>query len=111
MQTILEIPKYTVVNPQDSITAANAHLLERQLTLALKQKTYPRILVDLRQVEYIDSSGLMTLISAWKLAQDLRTRFSLCSLSPSLRIILEVTQLDHIFEIFDSQTKYKEMLQ
>ncbi|MBE9212348.1 STAS domain-containing protein [Plectonema cf. radiosum LEGE 06105] len=110
MQSILEKPRFTVVKPHNSITAADAYVFERQLTLLLKQNPQFALLVDLEQVEFVDSAGLMALISTCKLAQKLEVRFSLCSISPSLRIIIELTQLDNIFEIFESQTQYTEML-
>ncbi|MEM9927097.1 MAG: STAS domain-containing protein [Cyanobacteria bacterium P01_D01_bin.50] len=106
MQTIIENSKFTVLKPQYSVTAANAHLFERELTTALKQNPNGALLVDLEQVEFLDSAGLMVLISNWKLAQTLKTRFSLCSMSSSVRIIIELAQLDRVFEIFDSQTTY-----
>ncbi|MGD1911917.1 MAG: STAS domain-containing protein [Rivularia sp. (in: cyanobacteria)] len=106
MQTIIENSKYTVVKPQYSVTAANAHLFEGELTTALKQNPHGALLVDLEQIEFLDSAGLMVLISNWKLAQTLKTRFSLCSISPSVRIIIELAQLDSVFEIFDCQATY-----
>lgn len=110
MQTILKKPKYTVIKPQNPITGVHAYSFERQLTTALRQSSHSTFLVDLEQVEYLDSAGLMALISSWRLAQSLGIRFSLCSISPSLKIIIEVTQLDNIFEIFECQAKYSETL-
>jgi len=111
MQTILKKSTFTVVKPHKSITAADAYVFERQLTTALKQTSQFALLVDLEQVEFVDSAGLMALISSCKLAQNLGIRFSLCSISPSLRIIMELTQLDNIFEIFESQTQYTQTLE
>ncbi|MEO1428656.1 MAG: STAS domain-containing protein [Cyanobacteria bacterium J06633_8] len=110
MQTILESPKFTIIKPSNSITAANAHLLERKLTNVLRQNSHLNLLVDMQQVEFIDSCGLMALISSCKLAQSLEKRFSLCSVSSSLKIIIELTQLDNVFEIFESEAAYKETL-
>ncbi|MGB7379254.1 MAG: STAS domain-containing protein [Rivularia sp. (in: cyanobacteria)] len=110
MQTKLLSPKFTVVKPENSITAANAYLFERKLATALIKNSHSRLLVDLKQVEHIDSAGLMALISSCKLAQSLQTRFSLCSVSPSLKIIIELTQLDRVLEIFESKAKYAESL-
>ncbi|MEM6753570.1 MAG: STAS domain-containing protein [Cyanobacteria bacterium P01_C01_bin.38] len=110
MQTTLLKPKFTVVKPQKSITAANAYLLEKKLTTALTKNSHSRLLVDLEQVEHIDSAGLMVLISSCKLAQSLQKRFSLCSVSPSLKIVIELTQLDNVLEIFESKAQYTESL-
>ncbi|MBV6623680.1 MAG: STAS domain-containing protein [Rivularia sp. (in: Bacteria)] len=110
MQTILESQQFTIIKPQNSITAANAYLLEKKLTTALRQNSHLNILVDMQQVEFMDSSGLMALISSCKLAQSLQKRFSLCSISNGLKIIIELTQLDNAFEIFASEAAYKETL-
>ncbi len=110
MQMLLANPKYTVIKPQASITAANAYLFERQLTTVLKENTHSKLLIDLEQVEFLDSAGLMALISSCKLAKNLGAPFSICSMSPSVRIIIELTQLDHIFEILESQPQDIETL-
>ncbi|AFY58144.1 anti-anti-sigma factor [Rivularia sp. PCC 7116] len=110
MQTILESQKFTIVKLQNSITAANAYQIERKITTVLRENSHLNILVDLRQVEFMDSSGLMALMSSCKLAQSLQKRFSLCSVSNSLKIIIELTQLDNVFEIFESEAKYRETL-
>jgi anti-sigma B factor antagonist len=41
----------------------------------------------------------MVLVSTLTLAQRLNKRFGLVGVSPSVRIILELTQLDRVFEI------------
>jgi anti-anti-sigma factor len=107
MQLILDYPKTTVVRPQGSLNAANANEFQRELTTAVRSSGNSSLLVDLEQVESIDSAGLMALVSALKLAQLLDQRFSLCSVSPSLRIIFELTQLDCVFEIFENQTAFE----
>ncbi|MGB3655318.1 MAG: STAS domain-containing protein [Rivularia sp. (in: cyanobacteria)] len=110
MQTILKKRKYTVIKPKNSITAANAYLFEQQLITALRRNRHSILLVDLEKVEFLDSAGLMALISACKLAQNLGTRFSLCSISSCLRIIIELTQLDRVLEIFENQVSFRQTL-
>ena len=56
------------------------------------------------QVEALDSAGLMLLVSTLTLAQRLGKRFSLFEISPSVRIIFELTQLDRVFEILEDQS-------
>ncbi|MBD2430381.1 anti-sigma factor antagonist [Fischerella thermalis CCMEE 5268] len=100
MQAVLKNPTITVIRPQGSLNAANALEFQQDLTKALAQNTSSRLLVDLEQVEALDSAGLMALVSALKFAQDLGRQFSLCSVSPSIRIVFELTQLDKVFDIF-----------
>ncbi len=101
MQAVLNNPKITVIRPQGSLNAAIALDFEQELIVAVSQQGDNFLLIDLEQVESIDSAGLMALVSALKLSQRLGQRFSLCSISPSIRIIFELTQLDQVFEILD----------
>ncbi len=107
MQTVLNNPTITVISPQGNLNAANALEFERDLTTALAQNGASNLLVDLQQVESLDSAGLMALLSALKLAQSLGRRFSLCCVSPSMRIIFELTQLDRVFEIFECRAAFE----
>jgi anti-sigma B factor antagonist len=102
MQALLSYPKFTVIRPQGSLNAANALEFERDLTTALRCDSNTKLLVDLEKVESLDSAGLMALISALKLAQTLAKTFYICSVSPAIRIIFEVTQLDRVFEIVEN---------
>lgn len=106
MQAIIDERTITVIRPQGSLNAASALAFEQDLTTVLTQDRSSVLLVDLEQIESLDSAGLMTLVSALKLAQQLKWRFSLCSVSPSLRIIFELTQLDRVFEIFEDEAAF-----
>ncbi len=107
MPVILDQPQITVIRPQGSITALNAMEFKGQLTTAVAQEGHNGVLVDLGQVDTLDSAGLMALVSALKLAQDLDRRFSLCSVAPSIRIIFELTQLDRVFEMFENVAAFE----
>ncbi|MGI2902422.1 STAS domain-containing protein [Tolypothrix sp. VBCCA 56010] len=101
MQAVLESAKIAVFRPQSCLNAANALEFERDLTAALTQNDISILVVDLAAVESLDSAGLMALVSALKLAQSLGRRFSLCAVSPAIKIIFELTQLDEVFEIIE----------
>jgi anti-sigma B factor antagonist len=103
MQALLSYPKFTVIRPQGNLNAANALEFERDLSTALRDDNNTVLLVDLGQVESLDSAGLMALVSALKLAQALQKTFRICSISPAIRIIFELTQLDRVFEILDTE--------
>ncbi|ARV61383.1 anti-anti-sigma factor [Nostocales cyanobacterium HT-58-2] len=107
MQAVVDYPKITVISPQGCLNATNALEFETNLTKALAKDGISILLVDLESVESIDSVGLMALVSALKLAQKLGKRFSLCSVSPSLKIIFELTQLDRVFEICERKPVFE----
>lgn len=107
MQTIIAYPKITVIRPEGRLNASNAVEFQDQMTTAVAQKGQTIVLVDMTQVESLDSAGLMALVYGLRLAQALDRRFSLCSVSPSTRIILELTQLDRVVEIFESVAAFE----
>lgn len=107
MKTITAYPKITVIRPSGAFNASNAEEFQRQIAKMVTQVGYSSVLVDLGQVESMDSAGLMALIHSLKVAQSLGKRFSICSVAPSIRIIFELTQLDKVFEIFDCQATFK----
>lgn len=100
---MITYPEMTVIRPVGLFNATKAGEFHTQVRTAVAQKA-TRVIVDLAQVESIDSAGLMALIHGLRLTQALERRFSLCSVSPSLRMIFELTQLDRVFEIFESLT-------
>lgn len=105
MQNVL-VPSKTTIEPSGHLNASNAPALQRQLTAAVSSPGCSTLLVDLSQVESLDSAGLMALVSALTKAQQLDKRFSICCVSPSIRIIFELTQLDRVFEIFENRAAF-----
>lgn len=110
MQTLAVTSSITVVQPQGNLNATNATEFRSELTAAIAANPDSTVLVDMKNLDSMDSAGLMALVSAINLAQRQNQRFSLCSLSPSIRIIFELTQLDRVFEIFESRSAFEATL-
>lgn len=91
----------TVVQPSGALNAANAHNLQTQLSEHISSDGSSGLMVDMSQVESLDSAGLVSLISALRMARNLSKRFCLCSVPPSIRIVFELTQLDQVFEFVE----------
>ena len=61
-----------------------------------------RVLVDLAEVRYIDSSGVASLVEAFQVARSSGISFALaCVSAPALRV-LELARLDRVFTIHDN---------
>ena len=61
----------------------------------------------MENIDFLDSTGLMSLVRILQLAIALGKNFSLCALSPSVKIIFEVTQLEKSFTIFQNLESYQ----
>lgn len=88
------------------ITAANASNFQETLTESVRIYPHQSYLVDMDGVEFLDSAGLMVLVSVFRLAQSLGKQFSICSLAPSVKIIFELTQLDKVMPIYESREAF-----
>ncbi|UBF26295.1 STAS domain-containing protein [Kovacikia minuta CCNUW1] len=106
MQNVLVRPQATVLKPLGSLNAANVTKFQYQLNEAVLSDQNGALLIDLGQVEFIDSAGLMVLVSAQSMAQRLNKRLSICSISYPVRMIFELTQLDRVFEIFEGHAAF-----
>lgn len=106
MQNVLTPNQMTVLQPCGHLNAANASEFQQELTASLSSYQCSSLLVDMSAVESLDSAGLVALVSTLSLAQKLGKRFGLCGVSPSSRIIFELTQLDRVFEIVEDRTTF-----
>ncbi|PSB31088.1 STAS domain-containing protein [Stenomitos frigidus] len=73
----------------------------QQQVAALEPEKGDTWLIDMAQVEFIDSAGILSLVSALNLAHRQGCRVTVCHLRPAIRLIFEITQLDRAFDIVD----------
>ncbi|MDD5438600.1 MAG: STAS domain-containing protein [Candidatus Omnitrophica bacterium] len=59
----------------------------------------PKVLVNFQSVNYVDSSGLATLVEFLKNIRAYGGKLKLCTMSPKIKSLFEITKLDRLFEI------------
>ncbi len=62
-----------------------------------------KMIVDLGDVQYMDSSGLATLVEAMRGAKNANVSLYLASMNAKVRAIFEIAKLDAFFSIVDSR--------
>jgi anti-anti-sigma factor len=110
MQSTLTRPQASIVRPCGPLNAANVADFQTQLTEAVHTEHTSSILIDMSQVESLDSAGLMALVSALNLANVRQKRLNLCAVPVSIRLIFELTQLDRVFKIFENFSSFEATL-
>lgn len=90
-----------IVKAQGSLNASNAQDFQVRLLEQIHHASSSGLVVDMSQVESLDSAGLISLVSALKHARQRSKRFCLCSVPPAIRIVFELTQLDRAFELLE----------
>jgi anti-sigma B factor antagonist len=81
--------------------------LDHGLTPSLEQKLntllaegHHHLIVDLTEVEYINSGGLRCLVSAWRSARLQQGNVTLCGLNTRLSEIFGMVGFDKVFQIY-----------
>jgi anti-anti-sigma factor len=63
----------------------------------------PHVVVNLGQVNFIDSSGLTSLVAGMRDADKAKGSFRICNVHPEAQLVFEVTMMDSVFEIFNTE--------
>ena len=87
----------TVVIPTGELDLATAPALEAALNRAFESAGSGRVVLDLRELEFIDSSGLRTLLTARRQAEDAGAKFSLVAGHRALERTLEIAGVHSVF--------------
>ena len=95
----------TIVDVQGDIDLYNSPEVRKALLEALREKGAQRVVVNLKAVRYIDSSGVASLVEGLKVSRELGTRFILFGLSPAAREVLELSRLIRVFEVFENENE------
>ncbi|MGJ5630081.1 STAS domain-containing protein [Nostoc sp. CALU 1950] len=64
------------------------------------------LLLDLKEVKFIDSSGLGALVSAMQMVRAANAKLFVCSVSDQVRMLFELTKMDRIFQTFADQDEF-----
>ena len=99
MENKNSISVYYIDGDVDINTSPDVKKVFDKLTKEQAQK----IIVNFSRVNYVDSSGLATLVAALKKVKSFGGRLKLVNLSAKVKGLFEITRLDKLFEIDNSE--------
>lgn len=91
----------TLFNPEGRMDLQGGNALSEQIA-SVAPASEQLWVVDLRLVDFMDSSGLVSLVKGLKTARQYNCRLVICNVTASVRLVLELTHLDSVFEIFNT---------
>jgi anti-sigma B factor antagonist len=97
------LDKITVFDISGDIDLSSSPELRKPLLRELRELRTPRVVLNLKAVRYIDSSGVASLVEGLKAARDVGSRFILFGLNTTVREVLQLSKLVRIFEICDNE--------
>jgi anti-anti-sigma factor len=91
--TIEQLGDLIVVTPEGEIDMTNASVLREVLKNVVERKTGGRIAVDMRDVTFLDSSGIGMLVAAHRAAAAKDVDLTLTEPNPIVRMTLDIANL------------------
>jgi anti-sigma B factor antagonist len=98
-----EVNGVTVLDLSGRITLGEGSVQLRDAIRGLISKGQKNILLNLAEVNYIDSSGLGELVSAFTTAKNQQADVKLLNLTKKVHDLLQLTKLYTVFDIKDDE--------
>ena len=101
----------TVVDLSGRITLGDGSALLRKTIRGLLQDERKKILLNLADVDYIDSSGIGELVSGYTAVKNQNGELKLLQLTKKVRDLLQITKLYTVFDVYtDENTAIRSFL-
>jgi anti-anti-sigma factor len=95
-----------IMQPTGHLDATSTNYFRQQASNVLDRKP-DVLLVDLKHLKQMDSSGLGALVFVLRSAKAIGCKFALCSLSEYIDFLLEVSSMKSLFEVFESRSQFE----
>jgi anti-sigma B factor antagonist len=95
--------KITIFDISGDIDFASSPEVRQSVLREIQESRASRVIMNLSEVRYIDSSGVASLVEGLKASRDLGSRFILFGLSTSAREVLQLSRLIKVFEVYDNE--------
>jgi len=93
----------TVVDASGRITLGDGSAMLRKTIRQLVDEARTNILLNLADVDYIDSSGIGELVSAYTAVRSKGGELKLLHLTKKVHDLLQITKLFTVFEVFSDE--------
>jgi len=101
---VSEMKRATLIEIGGRIDTTNAEQLGEALNAQI-DAGHTHLIADLSGIEFISSAGIRELVSAFKRVRAANGDLRLCSLSPRVKEVMEITGLDTQFKVYPSQVE------
>ena len=98
-----EVDGVTVLDLSGRITLGEGSVQLREAVRDLISKGSKTILLNMGDVNYIDSSGLGELVSAYTTAKNQGAQVKLLNLTKKVKDVLQLTKLYPVFDVYEDE--------
>ena len=101
--SVRRIDQIAIIDISGDIDLASSPEVRKVLLREVRVNRTPRVICNLTEVNYIDSSGIASFVEGLKASRDIGSRLILFGLSPIAHEVLRLTRLLYVFEIYESE--------
>lgn len=94
-----------VLEPKGILDGTGGNQIRQEVTDILEAGV-ETILIDLANISFMDSSGLGAIVATLQRVRTKGAKLYLCSLNDQLRIIMELTKMDQVFDILPDRSAF-----
>ena len=92
-----------IAYPTGRLDVAVSAELEEQLIQAVEKNALVGLILNMKSVEYMSSSGFRVAIALLRKLSDKGGSLKICALKPAVKRIFDVIELTSLFEIFETE--------
>ncbi|MCZ2153894.1 MAG: STAS domain-containing protein [Bryobacterales bacterium] len=101
--TTRRVDDVAVLDVSGRITLGESSSILRESLRECAASKHPNVLLNLEEVNYIDSSGIGELVSGYTNIRDAGGQLKLLNLTKRVKDLLQITKLYTVFEVFDDE--------
>ena len=87
--------------PGDILDASNVKEFKRDITSIIEHEN--KVIFDMHHLQFVDSSGLGSILSCLRSLNAKGGDLKLCSMSKSVRVLFELVRMHRIFDIYNTR--------
>jgi anti-anti-sigma factor len=98
-------PVVKIVQPSGILDGMKATQFRQEIS-DIVENGGSMVLIDFKDVTFMDSSGLGALVLALKTVRAAGGKLFICSINEQVRMLFELTSMDRVFEIFPNREEF-----
>ena len=102
--TTRQVGDVTVIDAVGRITLGDGASIFRDTIRDLSSTGHKKMLLNLAEVSYIDSSGIGEMVSGFTTVSNQGGQVKLLNLTKRVKDLLQITKLYTVFEVFEDET-------
>jgi anti-anti-sigma factor len=95
-----------ILQPSGVLDGVGANQLRKEVSDIISGGA-DTVLLDLKDVTFVDSSGLGALVATLKMVRAAGSKLVICSINDQVKMLFELTSMDRVFEIYRNQDEFQ----